>query len=851
MEEHTSRTTRWKWVRTLALRALLGLAAFAGVLVALGWWFEDDIKAWFLARLNEELNVRVAIDDVDFSLLRDFPNASIRLEEVQADHSRPYKGAGKLLQAESVDFAFSILDLLSERYEIKSIELRNATVQILRNAQGVVNYDILKPRKTQTKEGKMDFRLDLLRMHRVKLIIRDQPSDFQSVLFVPQMKASGNFSDTKYQLQLEGNLQAELLQTQQTVWLKERPVELDMELEVDQSQKRYLFRKGDVRISELELSVAGIYRNTANPYFDIEAQGEAMDIESVLSLLPPGYDDKIAEYQSQGEMYARLRMKGNWSNSVKPAIRVDFGCKDAEIENKKQDVKLEHVHLTGQYENVRGGVLHLKQVQLELNGGSLKGDFHMEQFNDPKLEFQAQARLNLADVNRFVSIEPVRNLSGNAEMNLRMSTALHHLNTFDEGGYENMLAEGYLRIENAAFRIAGDSLNYRDFSGNLQFARNQVHVDNMQGKMGNTDFRLKGSLSNLFGWLFGEQQAIGIKASVESRLVDLDELFSRKTKSAGADETYAFRISPRLQLEVQARVQQVNFRRFAASSVMGRIEVANATLKAPVLRFKTMKGSVEMQGSVSAAPDGRLLLSCTSHMRQVDINRLFYEFENFGQQVLQDKNIRGRVDADIDFEAVASSALEINPALIYSKAALTIREGELIQFEPLEALSKFVAVDELKHVRFSTLQNTIEIRNRKIIIPHMDISSSALSISASGVHDFDNQIEYHLRLLLSDLLAKKARKARREVEEFGEIEDDGLGRTRLFIAMTGPISDPKITYDSKGAKEKIQQDIKQEKQTVKKLLREEFGLFRKDSTLGRKVTPPKKSSKIILDFEDE
>ena len=387
-----------------------------------------------------------------------------------------------------------------------------------------------------------------------------------------------------------------------------------------------------------------------------------------------------------------------------------------------------------------------------------------------------------------------------------MNADVGSIKTFDQGGYDNIIANGYLKLSDAAFKIAGDTLNYKAFNGELRFENNLVKVEQLQGMLGKTDFKLKGSLNNLFAWLFGDKEPIGINAVVESRNVYLGELFERKSKGSGSEEPYKFRISPRLSLNIRAKVNQLNFRKFNASAISGVFDVSSGQLSAQQLNFNTMKGSVQMNGKAISNSEGKLLLSCKAKLKKVDINRLFIEFENFGQAVVKDNNIRGLVDADIDFEAIATSTLSIDPSLVYSKVDLVINQGQLIRFEPLEALSKFISLNELMDVKFSQLKNTIEIRNRKIIIPQMDIASSAISISASGVHSFDNIVEYHLKLLLSDILAKKAKKARKDVEEFGVVEEDGLGRTSLFISMKGPVSDPIISYDSQGARAKIKNE---------------------------------------------
>ena len=148
--------------------------------------------------------------------------------------------------------------------------------------------------------------------------------------------------------------------------------------------------------------------------------------------------------------------------------------------------------------------------------------------------------------------------------------------------------------------------------------------------------------------------------------------------------------------------------------------------------------------------------------------------ENFDQSTMTDKHVKGKISADVKFKSAWTTDLTINPASAVSTCDITIENGELNNFSPLLALSKYLKLADLKHIRFATLKNQVTISNRKIFIPAMDISSSALNLHISGVHDFDNQVDYQLQLLLSDILGKKVKE---QNTEFGQVEDDGLGRT--------------------------------------------------------------------------
>jgi uncharacterized protein involved in outer membrane biogenesis len=139
---------------------LLLSVSFASLLIIasiLAYIFEDDVKAYFLQKINTQLNIRVEIGEIDFSLLRHFPQASISLEQVVAHHSKPFKGKGNFIEAEQIDFSFSVFELFSGNYSIKRIDIQNGAIHILRDAQGVVNYDLLKSGNTETNE-RVDFK---------------------------------------------------------------------------------------------------------------------------------------------------------------------------------------------------------------------------------------------------------------------------------------------------------------------------------------------------------------------------------------------------------------------------------------------------------------------------------------------------------------------------------------------------------------------------------------------------------------------------------------------------------------------------------------------------------------------
>jgi len=79
----------------------------------------------------------------------------------------------------------------------------------------------------------------------------------------------------------------------------------------------------------------------------------------------------------------------------------------------------------------------------------------------------------------------------------------------------------------------------------------------------------------------------------------------------------------------------------------------------------------------------------------------------------------------------------------------------------------------------------------------------------------------------------------------------------LFIKIGGSTEKPVISYDKKGLVKKIKNDIKQEKGNLKKLLNDEWGWFKKDSTVikakrekAKEATMPSGGTPLKIKWDD-
>jgi hypothetical protein len=196
----------------------------------------------------------------------------------------------------------------------------------------------------------------------------------------------------------------------------------------------------------------------------------------------------------------------------------------------------------------------------------------------------------------------------------------------------------------------------------------------------------------------------------------------------------------------------------------------------------------------------------------INLDSVFYVFENFNQTFIEDKHLKGKATADVNLEMTLNQNLRLFQETLIADIGISIAKGELNNFEPLRKLERYLGDEGLNRLRFSELKNDIHIENKHIYLPQMEVRNNITDIKISGTHTFDQRIDYRL---ITPLRRKRIVEAAAE----GALEEDAQGNSRLFLKITGTTDDYRIAYDTDAVKKKIVSDLKREVRELKDTFR--------------------------------
>jgi hypothetical protein len=162
--------------------------------------------------------------------------------------------------------------------------------------------------------------------------------------------------------------------------------------------------------------------------------------------------------------------------------------------------------------------------------------------------------------------------------------------------------------------------------------------------------------------------------------------------------------------------------------------------------MKVAGGAVNMRGKFNGSNPEKIYFRSRINLDNVDLEKMLLKLDHFGQDVVVNKNVKGRLSGQI--KSYVQVHPDLVPILSNTRAELNIKiyDGSLVDFAPMQAMAGYFKDKNLRLIRFDTLANKLTFTNGVLDIPEMDINSSLGYIQVSGKQSLDLSMEYYVRI---------------------------------------------------------------------------------------------------------
>ncbi|MDR2410593.1 MAG: hypothetical protein LBE13_21120 [Bacteroidales bacterium] len=784
--------------------------------------FQDKIASIFLMHLYKSTKVEIQHKSISFSLIRKFPMASLQINDI---HVKDLQGDHNLLQAEKIFLQFNVLDLVRNNYTIRRIDISNADLHLLINEKGENNWNIFQFNDSIPSEN-IEVRLNTIQLNKVKLLFEHHPQKIIVSTLVDHLSAKGNFSENIFTTHLSSDMFINELSVDKAVYLSEQPLLLYTKLYIDTEKDIYSIEDGNFDLDILKFT-ANVALSKQKDKFYLQTQVSIKNayIEKVTGKLPKLLRIKTTVLKPAGIFSLTFDMNGEVGKKNKLNIKGKFAWKKGSIENVENNIKLSKVTMKGQFFTATPRTLSATKIMIddfsaELKQKQFQGVLEVENLEQPLVALSVNGAINLEDLNSFIPANYFHKITGNADIDISFKNKFTQLEKITAQDFTHSVIQGNIIFSNVLLQIREDENMLENLSGDLRFDNQVIHTDKLTGILKGNLFELKGKIENVFPYILNNKSRLRINADVYLPELDMNKLFAKEIKGVNKNtkkqQEQELFFPANIDFDFTFKMDKLSYNQFKAQNTEGKASLFKNVLLLENLQMNTCNGKLQTNGRIAQTDNKNFSLKCEANLSDIDIQKLFSVFGNFGQKTLTDKNIRGIASSNITFHTMLRENITLVPNSIVSDIDVVIRNGELNNFLPLETLSKFIDLNELKNVRFATLENRIHIENSTITIPNMEIKNNALNLLVMGKHSFAGNIDYRIKLLLQDVLSKKI-KSRKQKEDFGEVIDDNTGQVYLHLLATGNMDNPVFRWDTYSAKKGLQKQFFDQKHQIQQI----------------------------------
>lgn len=349
--------------------------------------------------------------------------------------------------------------------------------------------------------------------------------------------------------------------------------------------------------------------------------------------------------------------------------------------------------------------------------------------------------------------------------------AIHDLLTYAGNNYlpadyqneeiDKLKLKGNLElVYNGAFQSADLWLNHLEgkmklhplrlekFKGRLHYENDYLTLENFQGLLGISDFNIQ------LGYYLGagdKTAALRNYFSLVSNRMDLDALmgFEGLDKPSNHKDSFNVFQVPFSDMDFSAKIGKLNYHTFWLDDVTFKARTnPDHYIYLDTLGLRAASGTLGIKGYFNGSNPDEIYFHSTMVADKLDLDKLMFKFENFGQDYLINENLHGLVSGTIVSKFLVYP--DLTPIIDKSEASmdLTVYQGRLVRFAPLQAMGDYFKDRNLNNVRFDTLSNKFELKEGILNIPRMNINSSLGFIELSGKQSLDMNMDYFIRIPL-------------------------------------------------------------------------------------------------------
>lgn len=745
--------------------------------------------------IEKKLNGNVAIGDVEISFFRTFPKVSVLLHKISitdtmfAQHHHPF------FMGDEVYIELSIMKLIKNEVAVNGFRIERASFNLFTDTSGYTNTYLLKSKKDSSSGRETTHEKNELKsiaFKDVRITIDDRKKEKLQDVAINNLNIKLHDEDATTFFSVKANMLVHSLafKLSNGSFIKEKNFEGNFDFRYDKQLKQLRFDSIDIKLSGHPFNISGRFDLVGpNPQFRLSVHTRQIMYDFAKSLLTAKIDTALSVVDLDKKLDADANIIGPL-NSGDPLIYVTWKVTNAHLTTPFLD--FDDASFTGFYtDEVVAGIprrdpnskIVISNFSASWNGLPVSsGKIEILNLFKPLMTCDLTSNFPLTKLNDIIGSNSIQLQSGDGSINVTYKGPIERNNN------TNSFVNGVVSFKNGNVLYTPRNVELKNVNGRLVLKNSDVLIENLQCNVLNNKIIMDGEAKNLLTLINTEPNKVNIDWNIYSPSLNLSSftylLKSRKKVSSNPSHksklsklaTSIDAVLDQGSLHVNLHAARLLYKKFEAGNAIANVSLLQDRYVINNLSMDQAGGHINLNGSLVLLKENYHQARVNVSMDNVDVNKVFTAFNNFGQDGIQAQNLEGKLDAKVNAALALNDEGKAYPNSIESVVDFSLKNGALNNFEPVKKLQTFLFKKrDFDNIRFAELKDRLEISNQEIKINRMEIESNVLSMYVEGIYSMKGTTDMSIQIPLSNL---KKRSADYEPENKGT---DKKGGTSIFI----------------------------------------------------------------------
>lgn len=407
-----------------------------------------------------------------------------------------------------------------------------------------------------------------------------------------------------------------------------------------------------------------------------------------------------------------------------------------------QDVKFQATvnNTSGRMQDTR---INVKGFSMFMEGERVTADLLLEDLVDYKWDLALNGAVDLEKMTKLFPQEGMK-LAGKVTADI---TTKGKYSDLEAERYDRLPTSGTASIENLTYSAKDLPYSVALVRAEMSFDPRQINLREMNGTIGKSDFRVKGSLMNYLGYALGKGETIKGVVNFDSRLLDLNEFMTNEQESAADTSSYGVVPVPKdIDFVLHSSVARVKFLDFNLTNASGDIAVKDGVADLRGLKFNMLGGAFAMNGTYDPRDLAHPKYNMSVKIESVSIQQAAQSLTLVRTYAPVAGLVQGNFSTDFKISGELTPAMSPNLTTVNAEGLINIAQAALTQSKLVSGITSLTRLDNTDQVTLTDVLMSAKITAGRLSVKPFNVKFGDYTTAVSGSTGLDGSIDYMLKM---------------------------------------------------------------------------------------------------------